>query len=77
MSYSRIPVGAIALGIARGAMEGAIEFVCRTKLGSRELIQYQDVQLAVAQMMIDTAAMRAMVWQSAASWSGIEGPCPG
>ncbi len=68
LNYSRVPVGAIALGIARGAMEGAIEFVCRTKLGSRQLIQYQDVQLAIAQMMIDTSAMRAMVWQSASSW---------
>lgn len=66
LNSSRIPVGAIALGIARGAMERAVAFVTSEKLAGKRLIDYQDVQLAVAQMMIDVQAMRAMVWQSAA-----------
>jgi alkylation response protein AidB-like acyl-CoA dehydrogenase len=69
LNFSRIPVGAIALGIARGAAERATEFACQTKLGGKRLIDYQDIQLEVAQMLLDTSAMRAMVWQSAATWT--------
>ena len=68
LNYSRIPVGSIALGIARGALERAVEFACQARLGGRALVHFQDVQLALAQMMIDTSAMRAMVWQSASAW---------
>lgn len=64
LNFSRMPVGAIALGIARGAMEAAIEFVCRYRLGRKELIHYQEVQLAVAQMIAETSAMRGLLWQS-------------
>ncbi|HEX7481294.1 MAG TPA: acyl-CoA dehydrogenase family protein [Polyangiales bacterium] len=40
-------------------------FVCRYRLGRKELIHYQEVQLAVAQMVTETSAMRALLWQSA------------
>jgi alkylation response protein AidB-like acyl-CoA dehydrogenase len=69
LNISRMPVGAIALGIARGAMENAIEFVCSQKVGGKTLINYQDVQQKVAQMYMETSAMRAMLWQSANSWT--------
>jgi alkylation response protein AidB-like acyl-CoA dehydrogenase len=68
LSFSRIPVGAIALGIARGAMESAIEFACRTTMAGKALVNYQEIQLQIAQMMIDTAAMRSMIWQAAGTW---------
>ena len=68
LNFSRIPVGAIALGIARGAMESAVRFVCRNRLGGRSLIHYQEVQLAVAEMLTLTSAMRAMIWQHARTW---------
>ncbi len=68
LNISRIPVGAIALGIARGAMEQAIEFVCRTQMAGKALINYQDVQLAVAEMLTLTTAMRSLVWQAAKTW---------
>jgi alkylation response protein AidB-like acyl-CoA dehydrogenase len=68
LNFSRIPVGAIALGIARGAMEAAVQLACRATLAGKPLIDYQEVQLAVAQMLAETSAMRALIWQSAKSF---------
>lgn len=65
LNYSRIPVGAIALGIARGALEAAIDHARRTRMGNRPLLAYQEVQLTLADLWMDVAAMRAMVWQAA------------
>ena len=69
LNFSRIPVGAISLGIARGAMDAAIDFCCTKKLAQKELIHYQDVQLCLAEMLLLTSSMRAMIWQSANSWT--------
>lgn len=68
LNYSRIPVGAIALGIARGAFEDALRFARRHRVAGRAAVEHQEVQLALAQMAIDTAAMRALVWRSAREW---------
>jgi len=68
LNYSRGPVGAIALGIARGAVEAASEFARTTRLNNKPLIAYQEVQLALAEMWLDTMAMRGMVWQSVRSF---------
>ena len=65
LNFSRMPVAAIALGIARGAAEAAIDFVCRYRMGGKPLIDFQEVQLSVAQMMIETSTMRSMLWQHA------------
>lgn len=65
LNSSRIPVGAIALGIARGALERAATFAATATLAGKRLVDYQDVQLQLAQMMLDVQAMRALVWQSA------------
>jgi len=65
LNYSRGPVGAIALGIARGAVEAATQFARETRLNHKPLIAYQDIQLALAEMWLDTMAMRGLVWQSA------------
>ncbi len=65
LTCSRMPVAAIALGIARGAMDAAIDFVCRYRLGGKPLIDYQEIQLRVADMIAETSAMRAMIWQLA------------
>ena len=65
LNYSRGPVGAIALGIARGAAEAATQFARETRLNNKPLIAYQEVQLALAEMWIDTMAMRSLAWQSA------------
>jgi alkylation response protein AidB-like acyl-CoA dehydrogenase len=65
LTCSRLPVAAIALGIARGAMDAAIEFVCQYRLAGKPLIDYQEVQLRVADMIAEASAMRAMIWQLA------------
>jgi len=64
LNYSRPAVGAISLGIARGALEHAIEFCNSNRLGGRPLIAYQDVQMRVADMVAKVQAMRGLVWQS-------------
>jgi butyryl-CoA dehydrogenase len=69
LNYSRIPVGAIALGIARGAMESAVEFASSQSQGGKPLINYQEVQLAIAQMLMEVSAMRCMVWNFANTWT--------
>lgn len=65
LNVSRIPVAALALGIARGAMERAIAVLASTGVPGEPLLQRQSVQQGVAQMMIDVSAMRAVVWQAA------------
>ena len=64
LNFSRPVVGAMALGQARGAFERCLEFCRMTYLGPRRLIEYQDVQLELADMMINLWAARSMVWQS-------------
>lgn len=64
LNYSRVPVGAIALGIARGATEAATDYCRRTHLGNKPLLAYQEVQLTLADLWLETMAMRAMVWQA-------------
>lgn len=65
LTYSRGPVGALALGIARGAVEAATRFARQTNLNGRPLIAFQEVQLALAEMWLDTITMRGVVWQGA------------
>lgn len=64
LNYSRPVVGAMALGHARGAFERALAFCRMTKLGSRRLIDYQDVQIEFADMMIKLWSARALIWHS-------------
>jgi len=64
LNFSRPVVGAIALGIARGAYERALGFCRSATLGGRPLLSYQDVQLELADMLIDLQAMRATVWHA-------------
>ena len=64
LNFSRPVVGAMALGMARGAFEHALSFCREARLGNRRLVDYQDVQLALADMMIKISAMRATVWQA-------------
>ena len=64
LNYSRPAVGAMALGQARGAFERALEFCRTTYLGPKRLIEYQDVQIELADMMLSIWTARAMVWHS-------------
>ncbi len=64
LNFSRPVVGAIALGIARGAFERALEFCKAARLGNRPLVSYQDVQIRLADMLLRIQAMRATVWHA-------------
>lgn len=69
LNYSRMPVGAIALGIARNAFEAALEFAAAHSLAGRKLADYQEIQLMLARMFTLTSAMRSMIWDSASTWT--------
>lgn len=64
LDMSRGPVGAIALGIARGAVEAALEAARSTQLAGRPLIEHEDVALAFADMLMELQAARALLWQT-------------
>ncbi|HUT52606.1 MAG TPA: acyl-CoA dehydrogenase family protein [bacterium] len=64
LNFSRPVVGAIALGIARGAFEHCLEFCQNTRQGPRRLVEYQEVQLALAEMMIRLMAGRSLIWHA-------------
>jgi alkylation response protein AidB-like acyl-CoA dehydrogenase len=64
LNYSRPAVGSMALGHGRGAFERCLEFCRKTNLGPKRLIEYQDVQMELADMAISLWAARSMIWQS-------------
>ncbi len=64
LNFSRPVVGAIALGIARGAFERALDFCREARLDDRPLLAFQDVRVELADMLLKLAAMRATVWQA-------------
>ncbi|MBP7736074.1 MAG: acyl-CoA/acyl-ACP dehydrogenase [Spirochaetes bacterium] len=64
LNYSRPAVGAMALGIGRGAFERCLDFCRKTNLGPKPLIEYQDVQIELADMMLQIWMCRSMVWHS-------------
>ena len=65
LNLSRIPVGAMSVGLARAALETALEFACKTTLAGKRLVDYQEIQLMLAQMVAETSAIRSMVWDQA------------
>ncbi len=69
LNLSRLPVAAMSVGFAQQACESAVEFACRMSLGNRPLIHYQQVQLQLADMLAETSAIRALVWQFSRGWT--------
>jgi len=65
LNASRLPVAAMGVGLARAATECAIEFARSYRLGPRALVDYQDVQMELAEMVAETRAMRSLLWQEA------------
>lgn len=63
LNFSRLPVAAMSVGFARHATEIAMAFACHERVAGRPLIDRQHVQLALAEMQAETAAIRALVWQ--------------
>jgi alkylation response protein AidB-like acyl-CoA dehydrogenase len=65
LNASRYAVAGMAVGLAQGATEAAIDFACRTRLAGKSLMDFQEVQLQIANMMTETTAIRGMLWQAA------------
>ena len=65
LDASRGPVGAIALGIARSAFDAALEYAQRTVVAGRPLVDHDDAKLALADMLMELSATRALVWHAA------------
>ena len=65
LNASRIPVATMGVGFARAATEIALDFARTTRLGNRRLIDFQEVQLALADMVAETRALRSLCWQEA------------
>jgi alkylation response protein AidB-like acyl-CoA dehydrogenase len=73
LNLSRIPVAAMSVGFARAALETALEFACKTKLAGKPLVDYQEIQLTLAQMVAETSAIRSMVWDQARVFNPSQG----
>lgn len=69
LNFSRAPVAGMAVGLARAATEIAMDFACTRRLGAHRLVDFQEVQLQLAQMVAETTAIRSMVWQQAADFT--------
>lgn len=65
LTCSRIPVGAMALGMARAATQIALQFARTRGLGRHRLMDRQDVQLRLAAMVSEVRAMRGLLWHEA------------
>jgi len=66
LAYSRGPVGAIALGIARGAYEKALKHATERIQGGKPVIGHQAIKLKLADMFMKIRAARMVVYDACA-----------
>jgi alkylation response protein AidB-like acyl-CoA dehydrogenase len=65
LNYSRIALGALALGVARGAYEYALGYAKQRETFGRPIAQYQAVAFMLAEMAIEIESARGLVWEAA------------
>ena len=63
----RVGAGTVALGIAQGAYEQALEFVKLREQFGRPIAEFQGLQWMLADMNVGLEAARAMIWRAAQS----------
>jgi butyryl-CoA dehydrogenase len=61
----RISIGALALGIAQGALDASVKFVTQNKKNGRPLKKLQSIQSMIAEMATEIEAARLLVYQAA------------
>jgi 3-sulfinopropanoyl-CoA desulfinase len=66
----RVGAAAVALGIATGAYELALDHVQAREQFGRPLAEFQGLQWMLADMVVGLAAAQALVWKAAASGTG-------
>jgi acyl-CoA dehydrogenase len=65
MSYSRIALSALAVGVARRAYEHSVAYALERKTWGQPIATRQSVAFAVADMRIELDAARLLVWEAA------------
>jgi alkylation response protein AidB-like acyl-CoA dehydrogenase len=63
----RVGAGTVALGIARGAYETALDYAKTRQQFGRPIAEFQGLQWLLADMSIALEAARLMIWNAAAS----------
>jgi butyryl-CoA dehydrogenase len=61
----RISIGALALGIAQGALDASVRFVNDNKKSGRPLRKMQSIQSMIADMATEIEAARLLIYQAA------------
>lgn len=61
----RISIGALALGIAQGALDASVKFVKENKKSGKPLKKSQFVQSMIAEMATEIEAARLLIYQAA------------
>ncbi len=61
----RISIGALALGIAQGALEHTIKFVKSNTISGKPLYKQQSIQSKIAEIGTEIEAARLLIYQSA------------
>jgi short-chain 2-methylacyl-CoA dehydrogenase len=65
LNEGRIAIGGQMLGLARGALEHAVEYANQRKQFGKAIADYQGVQFEIAQMAVDVEAARLLVYNAA------------
>lgn len=65
MSYSRIALAALAVGVARRAYEFSVSYAQERKTWGQPIATRQSVAFSVADMRIELDAARLLVWEAA------------
>ncbi len=68
---TRPPVGALAVGIARAAMEHAFGYAQQRRTFGKPIAEHQAIQFKLADMAMEIAATRHLTWHAA--WLGDRG----
>lgn len=63
--HSRPVIGAAAVGLARGAMQHAIQYASDRTAFGKPIAKYQAVSFMIAEMAMNVEAARLLVWKSA------------
>jgi alkylation response protein AidB-like acyl-CoA dehydrogenase len=72
----RVGAGAVAMGIAAGAFEGAVEWVKKREQFGRPIGEFQGIQWMLADMQTQLTASRLMLYAAARSCGPKESPFP-
>lgn len=74
LDKTRAPVGAAGVGVARAALEYAVEYAKERRQFGKPVALFQNTAFKIAQMAIEISAARNLVWHAA--WLMDEGkPC--